>query len=208
MEKVKVGIIGAAGYTAGELMRILVNHPEAKLVSVQSESNAGNPVHRVHTDLIGDIELDFEPDFSQDVDVLFLCKGHGESKKFIENNSISENIKIVDLSHDYRLEAEGNDFVYGLPEINRDGIRAARKIANPGCFATAIQLGLLPAAQSGFIDSDVHISGITGSTGAGQSLSPTSHFSWRNNNMSVYKAFTHQHLGEIAQSLRQVREVF
>lgn len=204
MSKIRVGIYGAAGYTAGELIRLLVNHPHAEIVCAQSGSQSGQPVSATHTDLIGDTELVFdkELDFEQ-LDVLFLCKGHGESKTFLEEVNIPHQVRIIDLSNDYRLKAPGNEFVYGLPELNHEAIKSARKVANPGCFATCIQVGLLPAARAGIIKSEIHTTGITGSTGAGQSLSTTSHFSWREGNMSVYKAFTHQHLSEIGESLTQ-----
>ncbi|WP_159518116.1 N-acetyl-gamma-glutamyl-phosphate reductase [Sunxiuqinia indica] len=206
---IQVGIIGGAGYTAGELIRILVNHPEAEIAFVQSSSNAGNPIEEVHRDLIGESTLRFiaEPDFDK-ADVIFLCMGHGKSKEFIENNSIPASIRIIDLSHDYRLKAEGNDFIYGLPEINREAIRSSKRIANPGCFATGIQLAVLPLASAGLLQNEVHVTAITGSTGAGQAPSRTSHFSWRNSNVSVYKAFQHQHLGEIGQSFKQLQESF
>jgi N-acetyl-gamma-glutamyl-phosphate reductase len=206
---IQVGIIGGAGYTAGELIRILLNHPEAEIAFVQSSSNAGNPLEEVHRDLIGESTLRFiaEPDFEK-ADVIFLCMGHGKSKEFIENNSIPASIRIIDLSHDYRLKAEGNDFIYGLPEINREAIRSSKRIANPGCFATGIQLAVLPLAAAGLLENEVHVTAITGSTGAGQAPSRTSHFSWRNSNVSVYKAFQHQHLGEIGQSFRQLQESF
>lgn len=206
---IQVGIIGGAGYTAGELIRILLNHPEAEIAFVQSSSNAGNPIETVHRDLIGEAGLSFvaEPDFNK-ADVIFLCMGHGKSKEFIEKNTIPASVKIIDLSHDYRLKAEGNDFVYGLPELNREQIRTAQKIANPGCFATGIQLAVLPLAAAGLLENEIHVHGITGSTGAGQAPSKTSHFSWRNSNVSVYKAFEHQHLGEIGQSFKQLQESF
>ncbi len=206
---IQVGIIGGAGYTAGELIRILLNHPEAEIAFVQSNSNAGNPIEQVHCDLIGESSLTFiaEPDFGK-ADVIFLCMGHGKSKEFIENNSIPASIRIIDLSHDYRLKAEGNDFIYGLPEINREAIRSSKRIANPGCFATGIQLAVLPLAAAGLLEDEVHVTAITGSTGAGQAPSRTSHFSWRNSNVSVYKAFQHQHLGEIGQSFKQLQESF
>ncbi|WP_321290236.1 N-acetyl-gamma-glutamyl-phosphate reductase [uncultured Sunxiuqinia sp.] len=206
---IQVGIIGGAGYTAGELIRILLNHPEAEITFVQSNSNAGNPIEQVHCDLIGESSLTFiaEPDFGK-ADVIFLCMGHGKSKEFIENNSIPASIRIIDLSHDYRLKAEGNDFIYGLPEINREAIRSSKRIANPGCFATGIQLAVLPLAAAGLLEDEVHVTAITGSTGAGQAPSRTSHFSWRNSNISVYKAFQHQHLGEIGQSFKQLQESF
>lgn len=206
---IKVGIIGGAGYTAGELIRILLNHPKAEIAFVQSSSNKGNPIHAVHKDLLGDSELIFTEDADLDsVDVLFFCMGHGKSKEFIAKNNIPEKVKIIDLSHDFRLKAEGNDFIYGLPELNRDAICKAGKIANPGCFATGIQLALLPLAAAGLLKNEVHVHAITGSTGAGQAPSSTSHFSWRNGNVSVYKAFGHQHLGEIIQSLKQLQPSF
>ncbi len=204
-EKIKVGIVGAAGYTAGELIRLLFNHPQTTLIHAQSESQAGKPIYATHTDLVGESDLKFVSDFDLGAcDVIFLCKGHGESRKFLEANTVPQSTRIVDLSHDYRLKQAGNDFVYGLPELNKKAIEGAKKVANPGCFATCLQLGLLPAAKHHLINGEVNTSGITGSTGAGQSLSATSHFSWRNNNLSVYKAFTHQHLDEIGQSLNQL----
>ncbi|MEL7147978.1 MAG: N-acetyl-gamma-glutamyl-phosphate reductase [Bacteroidota bacterium] len=199
---IKVGIIGAAGYTAGELLRLLIHHQNVGDIQCQSNSQAGRPVAAVHTDLVGDLSIDFVKSFDlASVDVLFLCKGHGESRKFLEGNNVPPSVKIIDLSHDYRLASDHNPFVYGLPEMNKERIKQSDKIANPGCFATAIQLGLLPAAAHDLIKGAVHTSGITGSTGAGQSLSATSHFSWRNNNISVYKAFVHQHLSEVGESL-------
>ncbi|WP_420153933.1 N-acetyl-gamma-glutamyl-phosphate reductase [Siphonobacter sp.] len=197
----KIGIIGAAGYTGGELLRILIHHPEATIAYAHSNSQAGKPVASTHTDLFGDTDLTFAEHFHTDVDVVFLCSGHGESKKFLAANPDFENVRIIDLSTDFRDESNG--FVYGLPELQRDAIRQARKIANPGCFATSIELALLPLAQAGLLKDEVHVSAVTGSTGAGQSLSATSHFSWRNNNMSIYKAFTHQHLTEIGMVLRK-----
>ncbi|MHA8109831.1 N-acetyl-gamma-glutamyl-phosphate reductase [Aquirufa sp. A-Brett2-W8] len=194
----KIGIVGAAGYTGGELLRILVNHPDVHLTSILSNSQAGKLISDVHTDLLGSTHLRFVKDLTP-VDVLFLCSGHGESKKFLAENDIPWHTKIIDLSTDFRDESDG--FVYGLPEFQKEKIQSANKIANPGCFATSIELALLPLANAGLITEDVHVSAITGSTGAGQSLSPTSHFSWRNNNVSVYKAFTHQHLAEIKQTL-------
>ena len=209
--KVRIGIIGGAGYTGGELIRILTNHPNAEISFIHSRSNAGKPVYSVHQDLIGDTELLFTDKLSDDIDVLFLCLGHGESKKFLTENKIGDKTKIIDLANDFRLEAQssiGNrQFVYGLPELNRDKIKSAQNIANPGCFATAIQLGLLPLAKAGLLK-DIYTTGITGSTGAGQSLSSTSHFSWRANNIQAYKTLTHQHLGEIYQSLNQTQETF
>lgn len=194
----KIGIVGAAGYTGGELLRILVNHPDVHLTCILSNSQAGKLISDVHTDLLGSTHLRFSKDLTP-VDVLFLCSGHGESKKFLATNDIPWHTKIIDLSTDFRDESEG--FVYGLAEFQKEKIKSATKIANPGCFATSIELALLPLAAAGLITEDVHVSAITGSTGAGQSLSPTSHFSWRNNNVSVYKTFTHQHLAEIKQTL-------
>ncbi len=205
---IKVGVVGGAGYTAGELIRILINHPESEITCIQSSSNAGNPITDVHADLLGETELVFSEKLDTNiVDVIFLCMGHGKSKTFLSENSIPEHIKIIDLSHDYRLKADGNDFVYGLPELNKEQIKSATHIANPGCFATAIQLALLPLASNGVLK-EVHVNAITGSTGAGQKPTATSHFSWRNNNISVYKAFSHQHLGEIKQSLKQLQSGF
>jgi len=209
MNKIKAGIIGGAGYTGGEMLRILVNHPNVEIAFVNSTSNAGNSISDVHTDLIGDTDLTFTNEIPQDIDVLFLCVGHGDAKKFLAAHPINENIKIIDLSQDFRLEnnsqIEARKFIYGLPELNRDQIRTASNIANPGCFATCIQLGLLPLAAKGLINNEVHINATTGSTGAGQGLSATSHFSWRSNNLSIYKAFEHQHLNEIGESLVQLQ---
>jgi len=210
--KIKTGIIGGAGYTGGELIRLLINHPGAAITFIHSRSNAGKPVYTVHQDLMGETTLKFTDDLSPledgDIDVLFLCLGHGESKKFLAANPIAATTRIIDLANDFRLARDaqsGNrQFVYGLPELNRDTIRAAGNIANPGCFATAIQLGLLPLAKAGLLK-DVYTTGITGSTGAGQSLSGTSHFSWRANNIQAYKTLTHQHLGEIGESLLQLQ---
>ena len=203
---VRVGIIGGAGYTAGELLRILINHPDAQVVYVQSSSNAGNKITDVHKDLIGDTDLVFSSEYNfSGLDVIFLCMGHGKSKEFFESHQIPEQLKVIDLSHDFRLKRDGNNFVYGLPELNRDQIKNSKYIANPGCFATAIQLALLPLAASGFINDEIHVNAITGSTGAGQKPTETSHFSWRNNNLSAYKIFDHQHLGEINQSLNQLQ---
>jgi N-acetyl-gamma-glutamyl-phosphate reductase len=209
--KVKVGIIGGAGYTGGELIRLLIHHPDVSVSFIHSRSNAGKPVHAVHQDLVGDIDLKFTGELNDDIDVLFLCLGHGESKKFLAENKISDKIKVIDLANDFRLTSNQQpgtrNFVYGLPELNRDKIKSANNIANPGCFATTIQLGLLPLAKAGLLK-DIYTTGITGSTGAGQSLSATSHFSWRENNIQAYKTLTHQHLGEIHQSLHQLQESF
>jgi N-acetyl-gamma-glutamyl-phosphate reductase len=195
MKNIKIGIIGGAGYTGGELLRILIHHPKAEIVYVNSKSQAGKPVYSTHTDLLGDTDLTFSGELHTDVDVIFLCSGHGESKKFLATNPEFKSLRIIDLSTDFRDQSEG--FVYGLAELQRDKIRKANHVANPGCFATSIELALLPLAQAGMIHDDVHVSAVTGSTGAGQSLSPTGHFSWRSNNISIYKAFTHQHLTEI-----------
>ena len=204
---IKVGIVGGAGYTGGELLRLLINHPEANIVFVHSTSNAGNPVAKVHADLEGETSLVFSDKLSDDIEVLFLCVGHGEATKFLQANKISSKINIIDLSQDFRLKATNKSgertFVYGLPELNKDEIRRASNIANPGCFATTLQLGLLPLAKAGLL-SDVYTTGITGSTGAGQSLSSTSHFSWRANNIQAYKTLTHQHLKEIGESIIQL----
>jgi len=207
--KIRAGIVGGAGYTGGEMLRILVNHPIVDIVFVHSNSNAGNLISDVHTDLFGDTDLRFTGELSSEIDVLFLCVGHGDAKKFLAANTINSSIKIIDLSQDFRLKVNaGNKWVYGLPELNREAIKKASYIANPGCFATCIQLGLLPLASKGLLNSEVHINATTGSTGAGQSLSATSHFSWRNNNLSVYKAFEHQHLNEIGESLKQLEPGF
>ena len=205
----KIGILGGAGYTAGELIRILLNHPDAEISFVNSESNAGNLITDVHEGLYGDTDLRFTSDMPFDtVDVVFFCFGHGKSEAFLKEHHIPAGVKIIDLAQDFRLKREGNDYVYGLPEINRDAIAKARHVANPGCFATCIQLGLLPAAQLGLLRDDVSVNAITGSTGAGQKPGATTHFSWRNNNMSIYKPFQHQHVPEICQSLAQVQGDF
>ncbi len=212
MKKIKAGIIGGAGYTGGEMLRILINHPNVEITFVNSTSNAGNLISDVHTDLVGDTNLKFTGEIDQKIDVLFLCVGHGDAKKFLTANPINSNIKIIDLSQDFRLTANSKlgtaNFIYGLPETNREAIKKANGIANPGCFATCIQLGLLPLAAKGLLKNEVHINATTGSTGAGQSLASTSHFSWRNNNLSIYKAFEHQHLNEIGESLKQLDSTF
>ncbi len=211
---INIGIIGGAGYTGGELIRLLIHHPEVNIRMIHSRSNAGKAVSVIHQDLIGETSLTFTDDSSPlekgSIDVLFLCLGHGESKKFLSENTIADSIKIIDLANDFRLAAHANtgnrQFIYGLPELNRDIIKTAKNIANPGCFATAIQLGLLPLANAGLL-ADIYTTGITGSTGAGQSLAATSHFSWRANNIQAYKTLTHQHLGEIGESLLQLQPV-
>lgn len=203
---IKVGILGAAGYTGGELIRVLLAHPEAEIVFANSESNAGNLVADVHEGLYGDTDLRFTSDMPFDqVDVVFFCFGHGKSEQFLKNHAIPQGVKIIDLAQDFRLAAPGNDYVYGLPEINKAAIASAQHVANPGCFATCIQLGLLPAAKLGIVKGDIAVNAITGSTGAGQKPGATTHFSWRNCNMSIYKAFKHQHVPEIRQSLKQVQ---
>jgi N-acetyl-gamma-glutamyl-phosphate reductase len=218
---IKVGIIGGAGYTGGELIRLLLNHPQAEIAFMHSKSNAGNPVSKIHQDLIGETGLKFTGNNNFDEmllsssstggggeeAVLFLCLGHGDSKKFLSENEIADSIKVIDLANDFRLahsaQLKARSFTYGLPELNKTQIQSAQNIANPGCFATAIQLGLLPLAKAGLLD-EIYTTGITGSTGAGQSLTSTSHFSWRANNIQAYKTLTHQHLGEIVQSLVQL----
>src|SRR5665213_370216 len=213
MKKIKIGISGGAGYTGGELIRILLHHPNAEISFVQSKSHAGKEIASVHHDLAGETSLPFTDQIQQDVDVLFLCVGHGAARKFLSENPLDKNIRIIDLSQDFRLHTQrfspGNEhpFVYGLPELNRDEIKKARNIANPGCFASAIELGLLPLAKKGWL-SETFTTGITGSTGAGQALSPTAHFSWRANNIQAYKTLTHQHLAEANQSLDQLQPGF
>ena len=209
---ISVGIIGGSGYTAGELIRILMFHPNAKIDFVYSTTNAGKPLSVAHHDLLGDIEMNFTDTVNPNVDVVFLCLGHGKSISFLDNNHFSSETKIIDLGNDFRLIKDkafnGKSFIYGLPELNKTDIKTAQYIANPGCFATAIQLALLPLASSGLLKDDVHINATTGSTGAGVSPSETTHFSWRNNNMSHYKAFNHQHLGEINQSVNQLQATY
>ena len=208
MQKVNIGIVGGAGYTGGELLRVLLRHPNAHISFVHSTSSAGELVSKVHADLLGDTELKFTNTLDQNIDVLFLCVGHGDASKFLTANEIKASIKIIDLSQDFRLAASATigdrNFIYGLPELQREAIKSANNIANPGCFATAIQLGLLPLAAKGLLK-EVYTTGITGATGAGQGLSNTSHFSWRANNIQAYKTLQHQHLNEIVQSLAQLQ---
>lgn len=208
----KVGIIGGAGYTAGELIRLLIHHPETEIDFVYSTSNAGNKISSIHQDLVGWLDMAFTNTVNPNVDVLFLCLGHGNSVKFLTEHTFSNATKIIDLGNDFRLENDkvfnGKTFVYGLPELQREAIKKADYIANPGCFATTIQLGLLPLANKGLLQTNVHINAVTGATGAGTSLSATSHFPWRDNNFSYYKPFTHQHLGEITQSVKQLQPNF
>lgn len=209
---IQVGIVGGAGYTAGELIRILINHPHAELNFVYSTSNAGNYIYEVHQDLVGALDLKFTDKINADVDVLFLCLGHGNSQKFLDQHSFSNHTKIIDLSNDFRLAKDasfqGKNFVYGLPELQKEAIKKAQNIANPGCFATAIQLALLPLAEQNLLTSSAHINATTGATGVGATPGDSTHFSWRDNNFSVYKAFTHQHLDEIQESLLQLQSNF
>lgn len=203
---IKIGILGAAGYTGGELIRLLVNHPEAEIIFANSESNAGNLVADVHEGLLGDTDLRFTDAMPFDeVDVVFFCFGHGKSEQFLQEHTIPEHVKIIDLAQDFRIAAPTHDYVYGLPEIHREQISKCQHLANPGCFATCIQLGLLPLAKTGLLTHDVAVNAITGSTGAGQKPVSTTHFSWRSDNMSIYKVFTHQHLHEIRQSLTELQ---
>jgi N-acetyl-gamma-glutamyl-phosphate reductase len=209
MKSINVGVVGGAGYTAGELVRILIHHPQVNIVFINSSSNAGNPIEEVHSGLIGETDLVFTDELPFDkVDALFLCSAHGDSKKFMEAHTIPATLKIIDLSTDYRESRPDHTFVYGLPELNHEAISKANRIANPGCFATAIQLALLPLAKNHLLKDEVHVNAITGSTGAGVKPSSTSHFSWRNNNISIYKPFGHQHLQEIGQSLHQLQPGF
>ena len=206
---INVGIIGGAGYTAGELLRILLNHKDVKISFIISTSNAGNYVSDVHADLLGETDLRFSADADMnEADVIFLCMGHGKSKEFVGNNEIPGTVRVIDLSHDYRLKREGNEFIYGLPELNRADIKTACRIANPGCFATGIELALLPLAYNELLNDDIHVHAITGSTGAGQRPTGTSHYSWRHNNISAYKIFSHQHEAEIVQSIKQLQPGF
>ncbi len=214
MKKIRVGIIGGAGYTGGEILRILLRHPQVELAFVHSTSNGGNPISKVHADLLGETTIKFTNELSNPIDgidVLFLCVGHGDARKFLEANPVADNVKIIDLSQDFRLKGKGSigdrKFVYGLPELNKYEIIKANNIANPGCFATALQLGLLPLAKAGKLKY-IYTTGITGSTGAGQKLTETSHFSYRDNNISAYKTLEHQHLKEVYESLHQLQESF
>lgn len=206
---IRVGIVGGAGYTAGELIRLLVNHSDVEIAFVNSSSHAGCPITQVHEGLYGDTDLTFTDELPlAAIDCLFICSGHGKSKEFMASHQIPEKLKIVDFSQDYRLKAEDNRFVYGLPELNKGAIAAAQYIANPGCFATCIQLGLLPLAANHLLESDIIVNAITGSTGAGVKPGGTTHFSWRDNNLSIYKPFVHQHLPEIKQSIAQLQNTF
>lgn len=203
---IKVGIIGGAGYTAGELLRLLINHPDVEIVFVNSASNAGNKLYDVHSGLFGETELTFTDQLPfEQIDMLFFCTAHGDTRKFMEAHQVPDTLKVIDLSTDYRMAAPDHDFVYGLPELNRKKIIRCNHVANPGCFATAIQLAILPLAKNNLLTDDLHINGITGSTGAGQRPTETTHFSWRNDNISIYKAFNHQHLHEIHQTVRELQ---
>ena len=202
---VRVGILGAAGYTGGELIRLLINHPQAEIVFANSESNAGNLICDVHEGLIGETDMRFTAEMPfGEVDVVFFCFGHGKSRAFLQEHTIPSHVRIIDLAQDFRIAGE-HDYVYGLPETHRQEISTCMHLANPGCFATCIQLGLLPALKAGIISGDIHTNGITGSTGAGQKLGATTHFSWRNDNISIYKTFTHQHLHEINQTIHELQ---
>ena len=206
---IKIGIIGGAGYTAGELIRLLIYHPEAEIVFINSQSNAGRKITDVHGGLLGETDLKFTDQLPLDtIDVLFFCMGHGDTRRFLESHTLPEGLKVIDLSMDYRLKDESHDFVYGLPELNRRATCSAQHVANPGCFATAIQLALLPLAKHLMLNDDVMVTAITGSTGAGVKPQATSHFMWIDNNLSVYKAFQHQHVPEIKQSLKQLQQSF
>lgn len=203
---IKVGILGVAGYTGGELIRVLLQHPEAEIVFANSESNAGNKVYDVHEGLLGDTEMTFTSEMPFDkVDVVFFCFGHGKSEAFLKEHTIPENVKIIDLAQDFRIASPEHDYVYGLPETHREAVKNCNHLANPGCFATCIQLALLPALKAGMISGDIHVNGITGSTGAGQKPGATTHYSWRNDNISVYKTFRHQHLLEINQTIQELQ---
>ncbi len=206
---IKVGIIGGAGYTAGELIRLLVNHPDVEIVFINSSSNAGNKITDVHEGLYGECDLTFTDALPLDeIELLYFCTAHGDTRKFMESHNIPEELKIIDLSMDYRIKSDDHDFLYGLPELNRRAICKSKYVANPGCFATCIELGLLPLAKHLMLNDDITVNAITGSTGAGVKPSSTSHYSWRDNNISIYKAFDHQHVPEIKQSLKQLQNSF
>ena len=205
---IQAGIVGGAGYVGGEVIRLILNHPKIEIKYVSSRSQAGKALHEVHRDLLGSTELSFSDSYDTDVDVLILCMGHGKSSEYLNKVDVRSETVIIDLSRDFRLNADAGDFVYGLCEMNKQDIKKSNRIANPGCFATCIQLALLPVADAKKLDSEVHVTAITGSTGAGQKPVSTTHFSWRNNNISIYKPFTHQHLGEISQSVTELQPTF
>ncbi len=206
---IRVGIIGGAGYTAGELIRLLINHPDVSISFIHSQSNAGRPVASVHSGLWGDLDMNFADSYNwDDIDVVFFCTAHGDTRKFMANNLLPESLKIIDLSTDYRISADDHNFIYGLPELNRKRIIRSTRVANPGCFATAIQLAILPMIKAGLLKNDLHINAITGSTGAGQKPTASTHFSWRENNISIYKPFNHQHLAEINQTIKTLQPSF
>ena len=206
---IKVGIIGGAGYTAGELIRLLTLHPEVEIKFIHSKSNAGNRITDVHSGLLGDTDLMFTDELHfEEIDLLFMCTAHGDTRRFLESHVLPDELKIIDLSMDYRIKSHNHEFIYGLPELNRRNTCKSRYVANPGCFATCIELGLLPLAKAQLLKGDISVNAITGSTGAGVKPSTTTHFSWRNNNMSIYKPFEHQHLPEILQSIKQLQPDF
>lgn len=206
---IRVGIIGGAGYTAGELLRLLTGHPDVEICFVHSSSNAGNKITDVHCGLLGECELTFTDELPlESIDLLFFCTAHGDTRKFLDSHQLPDELKVIDLSMDYRLKGQDHDFIYGLPELNRRNTCKSRYVANPGCFATCIELGLLPLAKEHLLNSDISVNAITGSTGAGVKPSSTTHFSWRNNNISIYKPFEHQHLPEIIQSIKQLQPDF
>lgn len=206
---IKAGIIGGAGYTGGELCRLLLHHPQAEIVFIHSTSNAGNLVADVHEGLYGETNLRFTSELPLDcANVVFFCSGHGKSAEFLSSHSMPERVRIIDLAQDFRLAAPGNDFVYGLPELQKEAIEQAKHVANPGCFATCIQLALLPLASRHLLQGNVSVNAVTGSTGAGVRPSATTHFSWRADNMSIYKPFQHQHVPEIVQSIKMLQPSF
>ena len=205
---IKAGIVGGAGYVGGELIRLLLAHPEVQIKYISSRSQTGKPISDIHRDLLGSTDLSFTDNYDTDVEVLFLCMGHGKSSEYLKKVNVSKEVVIIDLSRDFRLTEDAGTFIYGLCELNKQDIKQAQHIANPGCFSTCIQLALLPLAAEGLLKDDVHVTAITGSTGAGQKPVATTHFSWRNNNISIYKAFTHQHLDEIQQSVKQLQPSF
>ena len=206
---IKVGIIGGAGYTAGELIRLLLLHPEVEIKFIHSTSNAGNNITDVHGGLLGETDLVFTDELPfEEIDLLFFCTAHGDTRKFMDSHALPDELKVIDLSMDYRLKSNSHDFIYGLPELNRRNTCKSRYVANPGCFATCIELGLLPLAKEHLLKGDISVNAITGSTGAGVKPSSTTHYSWRDNNISIYKPFEHQHVPEIMQSIKQLQPDF